>query len=98
MKWSIHYAYLVILHNLVNHGFANCIGFLVCPYFVSEWESRLLSWNKFHAYVSLDTERLYTEMMQTICSDHGKQFTWEIKVKQMGRKIEEAAKILIGRL
>ncbi len=43
-----------------------------------------------------DTERLYTEMMQIICNDHGKQFTWEIKVKQMGRKIEEAAKILIG--
>ena len=45
-----------------------------------------------------DTERLYTQMMQTICEPHGKEFTWDVKVKQMGHKEHESAQILIGEL
>ena len=44
-----------------------------------------------------DTERLYTKIMEAICQEHGHTFTWDIKVKQMGKKEREAAKVLIGR-
>lgn len=46
----------------------------------------------------LDTERLYTEITQKIVSKYGKQFTWEIKSQQMGKKETEAAKIIINAL
>lgn len=36
--------------------------------------------------------------MNTICEEHGKKFTYEIKVKQMGQKEHAAGKILIGKL
>ena len=44
----------------------------------------------------LDTEKLYTQITQGIVSKYGKNFTWEIKCQQMGKKETEAAKIIIG--
>ncbi|XP_068203107.1 pseudouridine-5'-phosphatase isoform X2 [Palaemon carinicauda] len=46
----------------------------------------------------LDTERLYTEATQVICSDYGKQYTWEIKVQCMGMKGYMAAQHIISSL
>ena len=45
---------------------------------------------------NIDTETLYTEIMQSICGKYGKQFSWDVKVKQMGKKMHEAAEILIS--
>ncbi|XP_050389787.1 pseudouridine-5'-phosphatase [Patella vulgata] len=46
----------------------------------------------------LDTERLYTIASQTVCSQYGKDFTWDIKVKQMGKKEIESVMIIIDEL
>ncbi|BFZ06080.1 hypothetical protein BsWGS_09119 [Bradybaena similaris] len=46
----------------------------------------------------LDTERIYTECFQEICAEYGKEFTWDIKVKQMGKKEQESAQVLIDTL
>ena len=46
----------------------------------------------------LDTEHLYTEIIEGIVGQYGKTFTLDIKVKQMGRKEPEAAKVVIGML
>ncbi|CAH1781760.1 unnamed protein product, partial [Owenia fusiformis] len=46
----------------------------------------------------LDTERLYTVASNELCEKYGKTFTWEIKAKQMGKKEQESAKILINEL
>ncbi|KAL5476180.1 hypothetical protein EMCRGX_G026094 [Ephydatia muelleri] len=43
----------------------------------------------------LDTEILYSRCTQSILDRYGKQFTWDIKQKMMGRKALEAASILI---
>lgn len=43
-----------------------------------------------------DTERLYTQITQDIVSKYGKNFTWAIKSRQMGKKETEASKIIIG--
>ena len=48
-----------------------------------------------HVYIS-DTEKLYTEIMTSICKPFGKKFTLDIKLKQMGKKEHESAQILIG--
>ncbi|XP_048746881.1 pseudouridine-5'-phosphatase-like [Ostrea edulis] len=45
-----------------------------------------------------DTERMYTVIVQNIVGQYGKTFTMDIKVKQMGRKEPEAAKIVIDTL
>ena len=37
-------------------------------------------------------------MMQAMVAPYGKTFTWEIKTKQMGRKLNEAAEILISKI
>ncbi|CAI9719879.1 pseudouridine-5' [Octopus vulgaris] len=46
----------------------------------------------------LDTERIYTEVTDEICSEYGKKFTWEVKVKLMGQRERDAAKIIIDEL
>jgi pseudouridine 5'-phosphatase len=43
-----------------------------------------------------DTEDIYTKIFDIIASRYGKKFTWELKVKQMGKKLEEAAQVFIG--
>ena len=43
----------------------------------------------------LDTEGLYSEILQKILDDYGKKFTNEVKFKQMGRPTKEAAQVLI---
>jgi pseudouridine-5'-monophosphatase len=43
----------------------------------------------------LDTERIYTECLDSFCSEFGKKFTWEIKSIQMGKKERESAQIFI---
>ncbi|KAF8778003.1 pseudouridine-5'-phosphatase-like [Argiope bruennichi] len=45
-----------------------------------------------------DTERIYTEIHQTIASKYGKVFTWEVKVKCMGKVADEAARTFIKEL
>ncbi|XP_071085409.1 pseudouridine-5'-phosphatase-like [Haliotis cracherodii] len=46
----------------------------------------------------LDTERLYTVATQNVLDEYGKVFTWEIKSKQMGRKQNESAQLMIDEL
>ncbi|GAX78997.1 hypothetical protein CEUSTIGMA_g6437.t1 [Chlamydomonas eustigma] len=43
----------------------------------------------------LDTETSYTVAQQQICQRFGKDFTWSLKAKMMGRKAIEAAEIFI---
>lgn len=43
----------------------------------------------------IDTEDLYTEAFQNIVSQYGKEYTFEIKLKLMGRQAAESAAILI---
>ena len=45
-----------------------------------------------------DTEGLYTRVQQDICARFGKEFTWELKAKMMGRKALPAAQALIDEL
>lgn len=45
-----------------------------------------------------DTEGLYTRVQQDICGRFGKEFTWELKAKMMGRKALPAAQTLIDAL
>ncbi|XP_055644244.1 probable pseudouridine-5'-phosphatase isoform X3 [Toxorhynchites rutilus septentrionalis] len=46
----------------------------------------------------LDTERLYTEMTQSICDPYGKSYTWEIKQSVMGLQRDEAAVAIVKAL
>eukprot|EP01023_Acetabularia_acetabulum_P003372 TRINITY_DN11415_c1_g1_i1.p1 TRINITY_DN11415_c1_g1~~TRINITY_DN11415_c1_g1_i1.p1 ORF type:complete len:309 (-),score=55.28 TRINITY_DN11415_c1_g1_i1:275-1201(-) len=46
----------------------------------------------------LDTETIYTQVQQEILQKYGKEFTWELKAKMMGRKALEAGQILIDDL
>ncbi|RKP13795.1 HAD-like domain-containing protein [Piptocephalis cylindrospora] len=46
----------------------------------------------------LNTEHLYTEISQAILTPYGKEFTWDIKVKMMGRTEREGATILLEHL
>lgn len=45
-----------------------------------------------------DTESIYTRIMNTVAGRYGKTFTWDVKVKQMGKKIHESAKVFIGKI
>lgn len=46
----------------------------------------------------LNTETLYTEATQRVADPFHKQFTWEVKEKQMGRRMREVADIVIREL
>ena len=46
----------------------------------------------------INTEDLYTKALSIFCRKYGKEFTMEIKMKQMGRKTEESARVLIDAL
>ncbi|XP_064639182.1 pseudouridine-5'-phosphatase-like [Lineus longissimus] len=46
----------------------------------------------------LDTERLYTIATQEVVGPYGKTFTWDIKSQMMGRKADDAIRILIDAL
>eukprot|EP01025_Chloroclados_australasicus_P036232 TRINITY_DN36870_c0_g1_i3.p1 TRINITY_DN36870_c0_g1~~TRINITY_DN36870_c0_g1_i3.p1 ORF type:complete len:227 (-),score=21.12 TRINITY_DN36870_c0_g1_i3:145-825(-) len=46
----------------------------------------------------IDTERIYTIVQQQILQKYGKEFTWDLKAKMMGRKALEAGQILIDEL
>ena len=43
-----------------------------------------------------DSEKVFTEIMNRIVEPHGKKFTLEIKLQQMGKKVREAGKYMIG--
>jgi len=51
---------------------------------------------QYFLFVFLDTETLYTKMMKTLASRYNAQFSWDVKVKQMGKKQSEAGKVFIG--
>jgi len=42
-----------------------------------------------------DTEAFYTEVQTEILKKYGKEFTWDLKVKMMGKKSMESARILV---
>jgi len=46
----------------------------------------------------LDTELHYTRANEIICQRYDRQFTWELKQMQMGRRSQEAAQLLIDYL
>lgn len=46
----------------------------------------------------LDTESLYTKALSTLAAKYGKQYTWDIKVKAMGKTSNESAEIIIKEL
>lgn len=46
----------------------------------------------------LDTEKFYTVVQQKILQRFGKEFTWELKAKMMGKKALEAARTLVDTL
>ncbi|UJR15960.1 hypothetical protein I4U23_002880 [Adineta vaga] len=46
----------------------------------------------------LDTESIYTECLQKLCTPYGKNFTTETKLKMMGKSSLEAGRILIREL
>ncbi|KAJ1974780.1 hypothetical protein H4R35_003451 [Dimargaris xerosporica] len=43
----------------------------------------------------LDTERIYTEVTQTLLDPYGCQFTWATKAKMMGRTTHDSVQILL---
>ena len=46
----------------------------------------------------INTEDLYTLALDQFCAKFGKKFTIELKMKMMGRKTDESAKVLIEAL
>ncbi|MFQ5560259.1 MAG: HAD-IA family hydrolase [Nitrospinota bacterium] len=46
----------------------------------------------------LDTEIFYTQVTQRIVSEFGKEFTWALKARMMGRNALESAKLLVNEL
>jgi pseudouridine-5'-monophosphatase len=46
----------------------------------------------------LDTESIYTECLQKLCTPYGKNFTTDTKLKMMGKSSLEAGQILIRSL
>ncbi|PVD18767.1 hypothetical protein C0Q70_21319 [Pomacea canaliculata] len=46
----------------------------------------------------IDTESIYSKVIEEICSEYGKTFTWEIKAQQMGQTEHAAAIIIIDAL
>jgi len=46
----------------------------------------------------LDTESHYTRANEIFCQRHDREFSWELKQLQMGRKSQEAARILLDYL
>lgn len=45
-----------------------------------------------------DTEKFYTIVQKKILERYGKEFTWDLKAKMMGKKALEAGKILVSEL
>lgn len=43
----------------------------------------------------LDTETIYTVAQKEVLSKFGKEFTWELKAKMMGKKALDAARVLV---
>lgn len=41
----------------------------------------------------LDTETFYTIAQQQVAERYGKQFTWDLKAKMMGKKALDAAQV-----
>lgn len=48
------------------------------------------------SFITSDTEPLYTEIFQKVIDPYGKQYTWEVKQKLMGRQSEETARIMVS--
>lgn len=46
----------------------------------------------------LDTEKLYTRILENMLEKYDKKFTWELKLKQMGKREQDSAKIAIDEL
>ncbi|WFD34611.1 pseudouridine 5'-phosphatase [Malassezia cuniculi] len=46
----------------------------------------------------IDSERIYTDVVNTILAPHGKEQTWDIKAKLMGRHERDATRTLLGAL
>ena len=46
----------------------------------------------------LDTETLYTVAQQQVCRKYGRDFTWALKAKMMGKKALEASQLLVDEL
>ncbi|CAK8678206.1 unnamed protein product [Clavelina lepadiformis] len=46
----------------------------------------------------LNTEELYTIAFQNMCRPHGKSYTWDIKIKCMGKKAQDGARYVIDAL
>ena len=44
----------------------------------------------------LDTESIYSQVIEEVCAEFGKSFTWEIKARQMGQTEVKAANVIIG--
>jgi len=43
-----------------------------------------------------DTENMYTKVLKIIAGRYDKTFTWDLKVKMMGKSHQESSKVFIG--
>jgi len=44
-----------------------------------------------------DTEFIYTKALQTIAGRYGATFNWDLKVKMMGKVLQEGALVFISK-
>ena len=56
------------------------------------------TFNKSHILLSVDTEKIYTDVTQAFVGPYGKTFEWSVKVKLMGKPELVAAQTLVDEL
>jgi len=50
-----------------------------------------------YGFIAVDSESIYTKMMHTLAGRYDRTFTWDVKVKQMGKNHRDAGQVFIGK-